>query len=213
MSFLRGALRSAHGRHKEEWNAQESLASTLGPGIIEIESRTTGGESYGKSVHERATSAGTAFWHQTAYYRNGLAFSTWDKSLQIIADLYNLENEKSASASVSPVRRRSSSSASFSPFSEMYDGALKAPVNIIWGEKDKAVTKTICLDGIGDYLARGSEVILLPHTAHWAPVEKESRAAVANVISVCAAAGEELPVYLAKEVDEVYQGSTCLVKK
>jgi len=217
MAFLRGALRFAHGKYKDEWDAPQSLAATLGPGVIEVETQTAEGEGYGKSLHERAASNAAVFWHQTAYYRNGLASKVWEKSLEIIADLYNLENEaeSSASASESPIRRRSSSSSSAALWIEQYDGALRAPSTILWGEQDRAVGKTICLDGIGDYLTRGSEVIMLPQTGHWAPVEKASRAAIAKVIGVYAStpAGEELPMYVTKEVDAVYSGSVSLVRK
>lgn len=217
LAFLRAISRSEHGKHKEEWNRHESLAAMLGPGVIEVESKTAAGEAYGRSVSERAESIGTVFWHQTAYYRHGLATKHWEKSLETIADLYNLESEveSSASASVSSIRRRSSSSASSALWTEQYVGALRAPSTVLWGEQDRAVGKTICLDGIGDYLARGSEVILLPQTSHWAPVEKESRAAIAKLISVYAAVGpgEDLPVYVTKEVDSVYPESVSFVKR
>jgi len=216
-AFLRGALRLAHGKDQDEADLPQSLAATLGPGLLELETKTADGEGYGESLRERAGSNAAVFWHQTAYYRNGLATKVWEKSLEIIADLYNLENEAefSASASVSPIRRRSSSSSSAALWVEQYDGALRAPSTILWGEKDRAVGKSICLDGIGDYLAKGSEVIMLPHTGHWTPVQKASRAAFAKVIGVYASkpAGEELPMYVTKEVDAVYPGSVSLVRK
>jgi len=216
MAFLRGALRHAHGKHKDEWNPQESLASTLGPGLIEVDTKTVDGESYGSSVHERAASNAAVFWHQTAYYRNGLAMGHWQKTLETIAELYNLESQaESSPANTSPTRRRSSSSASAALWTEQYSGALRAPSTILWGEADRAVGKTICLDGIGDYLAKGSEVIMLPQTGHWAPVEKKGRAAIAKVIGIYAATPgvEDLPVYITKDVDAVYPGSVSLVRK
>lgn len=211
-AFLRGALKGAHGKHKEEWNAQESLASTLGPGVIEVDTKTVDGQSYGTSVHARAQSPAETGWQQTAYYRNGLATDRWEKSLETIADLYNIETESSTSASISPIRRRSSSSASSTLFTEPYHGALRAPSTILWGEKDRAVGKTICLDGIGDYLATGSEVILLPKTSHWAPVEKESRAAIAKAISMCASSSD-LPTYMTQAITQVYGPVNCFVRK
>jgi len=210
MAFLRGASRSAHGKYEDEWNAQDSLAATLGPGIMEVETRTTSGETYSASVRLRAESHGEAFWHQTAYYRNGLATKHWVKSLETVADLYNLES--STSAGNSPLHRRSSSSASSAMFTDSYEGCLKAPATILWGEKDITLSKAICLDGIGDYLAKGSEVVLLPTTGHWTPVEKESRAAVVKVVSLCAEDGK-LPAYVTKHVEEVYTGASTMVKK
>lgn len=212
LSFFRGALKSAHGRNKDEWNAQDSLASTLGPGVIEVETKTTDGQTYGNSVQARAESPANTAWHQTAYYRNGLAFDRWEKSLEIIADLYNIESESSASASVSPIRRRSSSSGSSTLFTEPYNGALKAPSTILWGEKDLALGRAICLDGIGDYLALGSEVILLSKAGHWTPVEKDSRAVVAKAISMCSDSAQ-LPASLAQEITQLYGAATTLVKR
>lgn len=211
MIFLRTVVRMSAGRHKEEYNEQECLASTLGPGVIEVNTRTSDGENYGESVHERAASVGTLFWRQTAYYRNGLAFNPWEKTLETAADLYNLETESEASNS--PIRRRFSSSATSGLFSEHYAGALRAPSTIVWGAKDSALSRVICLDGIGDYLAKGSEVILLPQTGHWAPAEKESRAALAKIISLCAATAPSLPTYFSKDVEQIYEGSTCPVRR
>lgn len=210
MSFLRGISKAAHGKHQDEYNAQDSLAATLGPGIIEIGTKTAGGDSYGASVHSRAKSPGETFWRQTAYYRHGLATEHWEKSLETVADLYNLESSNSTSGS--PLHRRSSSSASSAIFTDSYNGSLKAPATILWGEKDLAVSKAICLDGIGDYLARGSEVVLLPSTGHWTPVEREGRAALVKVISLCAEDGQ-LPVYVTKHIEEVYSRATTMVNR
>ena len=66
---------------------------------------------------------------------------------------------------------------------------MHAPATIIWGEKDLACSKAICLDGIGDYLAKDSEVTLLPRSGHWTPIEVESRAALARVIGMYATNG------------------------
>lgn len=204
-SFLRGIGRAAYGRHKAEYNVQDSLAATLGPGLLEVETKTNQGDTYGQSVHARAASAGEAWWHQTAYYRNGLATRKWEKSLETIAELFNVENESS------PIRRRSSLG-STPLFGEQYPGALKAPATILWGENDLAVGKAICLDGISDYLAAGSEVILLPKTGHWATVEKESRVALARLVELFATKSD-LPVYVTKEVEGVYEGVKCNVRK
>lgn len=214
--FLRGALASAHGKNKEEWQCEDSLASSLGPGIIEVESRTASGETYSSSVHARAESEGELFWRQTAYYRDGLAFGNWEKSLALLADLHDIDTDNATS----PTRRRSSTS-STALFETQYDGALKARATILWGEKDLAVSKAICLDGIDDYLSRDSEVILLPRTGHWTPVEKESRAALAKVLALCAGKSRDpdqrkeiaLPTYFFDEVVKVYSGASSMVRK
>lgn len=213
MSFLRAIAKAEHGRHQDECDVQAYLAGTLGPGVVEVESQTKKGETYGRSVYARAASPGETFWHQTAYYRNGLGTKKWEKSLEIIAGLYEIESE--SASLVSPTRRRSSSSASSALFMDRYDGALKAPVTILWGEKDLAVSKAVCLDGISDYLAAGSEVILLPRSGHWVGVEKESRAALAKIIALLAAtpAGQALPTYMVNDVEHVYTGAVSMGKR
>lgn len=207
--FLRVILQRAHGKMGEALNAQEALAASTGPGVIEVDTKTSTGETYGLTVAERATSAAKVFRSMTSYYRDGLAFGTWEKSIETIADLYNLEAERSSDTS--PIRRRSSSSASSSMFSETYAGSLKAPATILWGEKDLAITRAVCLDGIGDYLAKGSEVILLPRTGHWGQLEKESRAAFARAMQLCSTS--QPPAYISKELGEVYSGISVMAKK
>lgn len=97
----------------------------------------------------------------------------------------------------------------------MYKGVLNAPATILWGEKDQACSKAICLDGIGDYLAKESEVVLLPKSGHWTPIEPESRAALASVIALYAGNGVEQKGVLTvtKHVNKVYEGATMMVKK
>ena len=211
LSFPRGIGRAAHGRHRDEYQAQESLAAMFGPGVIEVESIASNGESYGNSVSRRAESMGESWWRQTAYYRHGLAAKKWEKSLETIAELYNIESANSAP--ISPVGRRRSSSMSGPLFGEQYHGALKAPTTILWGENDIAISKTICLDGISDYLSTGSEVIMLPETGHWTPVEKESRTALAAAIEVFTAPDSDPPNYIADQLEKVYKGAIAVVKK
>ena len=166
---------------------------------------------YGESVLRRAQSPKEAFWQMTGYYRDGVASQPWTKSLEAIMDLSAIDNE--ASNSPSPMRRRSSSSNS-SATNGMYSGVLHAPATIIWGGKDLALSKAICLDGIGDYLARDSEVVLLPKAGHWTTIEPESRAALASVIGLYASTGSEKKVLsVTKHVNDVYEGATMVARK
>ena len=216
-SFLRGAHKAAHGERPVDYQMKRDLAATLGPGISECQPHSTSvtngaTEYYGETVLARAKSPSEAFWHMTSYYRDGCGLAPWTKSLETIADLYALDCE--ASSSTSPARRRSSSSASSGIFNNGVKGAMHAPATIIWGEKDQACSKAICLDGIGDYLAKDSEVTLLPRSGHWTPVEAESRGALARVIGLYATSGDKRPVSsVTKYVDEVYNGATLMVKK
>lgn len=195
----------------------ESLAVSFGPGEAECKPVSGSGvngatsESYGESVFLRAKSQKEAFWQMTRYYTDGAAYKPWSKSLEAIADLYALDGD--ASESNSPSRRRSSSSASSALFPDIYKGALRAPTTVLWGEKDQACTKAICLDGIGDYLAKDSEVTLLPRSGHWTPIEKESRAALARVIGLYARNGDERVLSVSKYVNDVYEGATMMARK
>jgi pimeloyl-ACP methyl ester carboxylesterase len=220
-SFLRGATKAAYGRGSKEYRGEECLASTFGPGPEEcripkaIGNGTNGvngeknGEAYGPSVLQRAQSSGEAFWNMTSYYRDGVAWKPWTKSLETITDLYALET--SASESSSPGRRRSSVSNSL--FLNQYKGSLHAPTWILWGEKDQACSRPICLDGIGDYLGKDSEVVLLPRSGHWTPVEKNSRAALARIIHLLAGRDAKPAASMVTEVQKVYDGASMLVRK
>ena len=216
-AFIRGAHKISYGQHTKEYHMMESLAASFGPSERECKPATDTGlngaspEGYGESVLARAKSPKDAWWQMTRYYTDGAAYQPWSKSLETIRDLYALESE--ASTSPSPARRRSSSSASSALFPDNYKGVLRAPATIIWGEKDQACSKAMCLDGIGDYIARDSEVVLLPRSGHWTPVEQESRAALARVIGLYAKSGKEHVLSVSKYVDDVYEGAQTMVKK
>jgi pimeloyl-ACP methyl ester carboxylesterase len=216
-AFLRGANQAAYGAHKSDYKIMESLAVSMGPSEAECNSGSQSGmngappKSYGASVLDRAKSPKLAWFQMTRYYTDGAGSKPWCKSLETIADLYALESE--ASASPSPARRRSSTSTSSSIFPDVYKGALRAPTTILWGEKDQACTKRVCLEGIGDYLAKDSEVILLPRSGHWTPVEPESRAALARIIGFYASGKGEKEGSVVKYANEVYEGATLMVKK
>jgi hypothetical protein len=68
----------------------------------------------------------------------------------------------------------------------------------------------LALGGIADYLVQGSQVVLLPRTGHFTPIEKESRAAFAKAVEW--AIGEE-GEDIGDVVGSVYQGATVSVRK
>ncbi|OCT50712.1 putative alpha/beta fold family hydrolase [Cladophialophora carrionii] len=220
-SFVRGANRSGYGKGSKEYRVQECMASSFGPGPEECRTSTSTingtngvdgekhGETYGSSVLERAKSPGEAFWNMTAYYRDGAGWRPWAKSLETITDLYALET--SASESSSPGRRRSSVSNSL--FLDQYKGSLHAPTYVLWGEKDQACSRPICLDGIGDYLAKDSEVTLLPRSGHWTPVQRDARPVLATVIGLFAGRDAKPFAMVTPEVQKVYDGAVLMVKK
>ena len=210
--FLRGVHKSTYGRDRSDFNAAECMAATLGPSANECSTQTVdkGQLSYSPSVARRAQIRGEFFIHLTAYYRDGVGTKRWEKSLETIATLHNIEVEMSGD-----FRRRRTSSASSGLFEPIYAGSLRAPTTIIWGQKDLACTERICLDGIGDYLyAKGSQVILLPRSGHWVPCEKASRAALDRVIEWYVDGGDTDPrADVVKVVKEVYDGATVMARK
>jgi hypothetical protein len=87
---------------------------------------------------------------------------------------------------------------------------LKQKATFVWGQKDSALVESLVIHGIGDYLPKGSQVILLPRTGHFTPVEKESRLAFEKVLEWIAD-GEKGD--LGEAVSEVYHGAVVSVRK
>ncbi|KAI9762908.1 MAG: hypothetical protein M1835_007959 [Candelina submexicana] len=176
--FLRLLHRFAAGskRPLESSAAAEALANSLGPGVNDCNTYLDDKnlESYPDSVRKRAH--GGAWSQMIRLYRDGVASEPWEKPLELLRDLHNLDGG-----------RRSSSGEEFIEGGPK--GKLKAKVTIVWGKQDLAVDLGLALEGIGDYLVKGSQVILLPRVGHWVPNEKEGRAVLAQVIS-WAAQGE-----------------------
>jgi pimeloyl-ACP methyl ester carboxylesterase len=209
-AFYRGALGAAHRQHREDYHEGESLAATFGPSLLECKTQTTSAkpETYGQTVTARAASPGNVVMSQTSYYRDGLAFDHWSKSLEIITDLHSIEL---TNRNGSLTRRRSSSTSS-TLFIEHYKGSLHAPVTILWGQRDLACSQAICLDGIGDYLARDSEVVLLPRTGHWVPVEREGREVLARVLDYFVV-GDRIVGSVGEMVRSSCEGAGVMVRK
>ena len=219
LAFMRGV----HAIQTREKNSKlfipEALAATLGPSLNECGTSVSdgvngsAGAGYSADVKYRAKSPANAFWVMTSFYRDGPASKRWNKSLQLIADLYALDAD--ASESSSPARRRSSSSASSALFTPQIKGMLQAPTTVIWGEEDRALSRALCMDGLSDFLAKDSEVIALPRSGHWTPLEPESRAAIARVVGTYAADrnNELTGRSVLKEVTEVYHDAWQAVKK
>ncbi|KAL2822518.1 hypothetical protein BJX63DRAFT_417584 [Aspergillus granulosus] len=152
------------------YDAAECMASSIGPSIHEGETRTTDGEGYAESTVKRAGLVN--FFDMCRYYRDGTSLSRWKKSIETVASLNSIAQETGI--------RSTSSGAGV--FDDGPEGALKARTTIIWGRKDTALTPQLCLDGISDYLGQDSQVIDLPHSAHFTPLERESRVALSAVV-------------------------------
>lgn len=214
--FVRGAHKSAYGKDKTDYNPQHSLAMTMGPGEAECQTITEeeNPKQYGKSVLGRAKESGAWFINSTAYYRDRLAFDKWEKSIHTLGAFHNIEidNENSFMKG-SQFRKRRTSSASSTLFSKPLPGSLEAPSTIVWGKEDQACSRPICLDGIGDYLARDSQVLILPNTGHWTPVEKASRETLKAILERLVLKGDVEKNDLQEIVEETYPTAFVSIDK
>lgn len=170
-SFLKGVHKRANGNGEYSVrDAAESMASTLGPSAEECKTKTTSGEGYPTSVTKDRVLGN--FEHMASYYRHGTAIGRWQKSIETIAALHSINRG-------SELRRMSSGAGLFDDGPQ---GVLKANATILWGQKDLALEPHLCLDGISDYLVYNSQVIMLPRSGHFTPIERESRAALEKAV-------------------------------
>jgi pimeloyl-ACP methyl ester carboxylesterase len=214
-AFIRLVHKSENRIDKAGYNAQHSLAMTMGPGEAECRTATDGDtpEKYSDSVLGRAKESGAWFLNCTAYYRDGAAFDKWEKSIDTLGALYNLEIDDEKPMKSKYGRKRRNSSASSALFSDICASSLKAPATIIWGRKDQACTEAICLDGIGDYLARDSQVLMLPKSGHWTPIEKASRETLRAVLERLIQTGDVQKKDLQAIAKETYPNASVGIEK
>jgi pimeloyl-ACP methyl ester carboxylesterase len=141
----------------------EMLASSVGPSVKECTTAVNASElAYSQSVRKRARTGG--FQDKLSFYRHGLAFSPWEKSIEILWELNQLQLKAG--------RRRSPSSATL--FDTSPEGSLKAPMTVIWGKTDIALENAIALEGFRDYFAvENSQLLTIAECGHWSPVEKQ----------------------------------------
>ena len=196
--FLKSIHRLAAGATGEYTlrDAQESMASTIGPGENELRTETETREEYSESVCKRQRRGN--FVDLTSYYRHGAALGTWHKSLETISSLH-------AICPYEP-RRTSSGTGVF----DASPGTLKANATVVWGMKDPALDSHLMLEGIADYLVRGSQVVTLPRAGHFTPVEVEARTAIEETIK-WSVAGEK--TNLEADVSAVYPGASVTARK
>ncbi|WEW55317.1 hypothetical protein PRK78_000746 [Emydomyces testavorans] len=197
-SFLKAIHRLSVGAAEKLTlrDAQESMASTLGPGMQEFETVTETDERYPPSVLKRQKSGN--FDDVASYYRDGAAGGAWHKSLETISSLFNICAEEP--------RRTSSGTGLFDPA----PGSLKANATILWGKLDVALDSHLALEGIADYLVHGSQVIMLPRTGHFPQIEIEGRPALEKAVE-WAVRGENGDV--ASLIRSEYPDAKVLVRK
>ncbi|KAL1961334.1 hypothetical protein VTO42DRAFT_62 [Malbranchea cinnamomea] len=196
--FLKTIHRLAAGETGEYTlrDAQESMASTLGPGESECRTETENGERYSSRVCSRQKKGN--FGDLTSYYRHNAALGSWHKSLETISALHAIHPNEP--------RRTSSGTGIFDHF----PGTLKANTTVVWGLKDCALDSYLMLEGIVDYLVYGSQVISLPKTGHFTPMEVESRIALEETLK-WAIGGEKTS--LEAVVAAVYPRATVAARK
>lgn len=129
-----------------------------GPTTVKREDGSTKTFSYGPSVKARSTK--DAGWlAKLAIYREGFIHKPWEKSLEVIVELDDLDKYNTE-------RRRSSGSGGLFETGPPY--AFKVPVTVIWGKDDIAIDRHLNLGGINDYfLAQPSHVVMLSGVGHW----------------------------------------------
>lgn len=147
-------------------HGMELLASSVGPstiqcGVVFVNSHPE--LAYSDSVRERANTGGSQ--EKLTYYRHGLAFSPWEKSLETLWELNQIQEQGG--------RRRSSSAGAL--FDTGPKGSLKAPATIIWGKSDIALETSLALEGFKDFFgASDSQIIQIRRCGHWSPLEKQA---------------------------------------
>ncbi|CAL5867303.1 uncharacterized protein PFLUO_LOCUS1518 [Penicillium psychrofluorescens] len=198
-SLMKGIHKASTGNAElTSVDAAESMASGMGPSAAESRTETASGDTYPATLRDKHVY--TALNHKVSYYRDGAAIQRWQKSLETITSLHSLGGGHDL--------RRTSSGTGL--FDEEAPGVLQASSTIIWGQKDIALDPHICLDGIADYLVTGSQVVMLPESGHWTPVETESRAAIEKAIE-WAALGEKQDVGVA--IQAAYPSAKVTVRR
>ena len=61
-------------------------------------------------------------------------------------------------------------------------GSVRAPLTLFFGEQDPAGNAQLCLEGMGDYLSKDSQVFVLPGYGHWLPTEGNGGELLAKLI-------------------------------
>lgn len=161
--------RKANVEISGEQAAEFAIASTE-PGTAET-SFNDGDAYYAAAVKSRIPDGGWS--EKIRIYREGLFRRPWEKSLETIIALSDLDTGKRG-------RRLSSTGAGL--FEDGPPGSLKAPATIVFGKSDFAFEMHICLDGISEYLVKDSQVVVLEKGGHWLPYEEEGRKLLESVI-------------------------------
>lgn len=146
------------------------LAGYLGPRQperVETEIAST----YGQTVIRRSKES-APFTEPLRYYREGLATNPWNQDLETILKLNAIAEYNSIHG-----KRRVSQG-----FASGLEGALGVPATILFGMRDVALDTRIMLEGLDEYLTRGSHIVQLPKLGHWSVRQGDGPATIAAVI-------------------------------
>lgn len=171
--FIRVTHSLGLGPHKQGENvldrlgpkaAAEAMCMTTGPALPQLTDQSVGGPvgRYGESVRRRVHDNGMS--EKIRIYREGLFTGRWEKSLEVTAALYELGAGDRQASSVAP------------------KGALKAPTTLVLAERDPAFDLRLALDGLKDYLVKGSQVLVVKDAGHWMPLEPTARVVLQQLV-------------------------------
>jgi pimeloyl-ACP methyl ester carboxylesterase len=168
----------------------EVLASSLGPSKVEFsfdpsKQKLANGDSseqfeYPASIYRRTTSGG--FMEKVRIYREGLIWKRWEKSLETLWELSQLDQARESSgSSTGSGRRRSSSKVGL--FDLGPPGSFRAPITVVWGQDDVAIESCLALDSMPDYFGmHGSHLVKLADVGHWVPLDEKGAEAWIDIV-------------------------------
>ncbi|KAF7715172.1 Epoxide hydrolase 3 [Penicillium ucsense] len=198
-SLMSSIHKGSHGRGEYTPSDEgTSMASSMGPSAAEAKTQTSDGESYPSTIdfsHDFAN-----IMNQANYYRQGAAVARWHKSAETVANLHSI--------SASHQLRHPSGGTGL--LDDGLPGALQAPATVFWGQHDVALSEAVCLDGLADYLTSNSQIVMLPESGHFTPIEPESRAALTKAVE-WAVNGEEGDIVA--KVRECYPNATLVARR
>ncbi|KAJ5157277.1 uncharacterized protein N7482_008377 [Penicillium canariense] len=170
-SFISAVHRGSHGRAEfTSRDEADSMASSMGPSLAESKTQTANGDKYPTTI--KYTHDFANVMNMAGYYRDGASTARWQKSIETITSLHSIAGGNEL--------RRTSSGAGL--FDDGTPGVLKANSTVFWGKRDIALNPPICLDGMSDYLVADSQIVMLPESGHFTPIETESRVALVKAV-------------------------------
>lgn len=142
------------------------MACSAGPGLPQLEEP----DGYAASLKQRLPNNGML--EKFRIYREGLFRGPWEKSIETVVALSEIPTDA----------KRGSGGSGAGLFDDGPKGALKAPATFVYGADDPAFERRLALDGITDYLAKDSQVVVLQDSGHWLPLEKLGSETIEEVV-------------------------------